>query len=711
MTDELDRLKAGLRKSPPAPDRAVREAALSVALSAFDAQQAEKIDTGHQGSADAPRPIPERPRKAGALAGVLDMLKSLSPARVLAGTTSVAALAVAVIAIAPGLREGPPKPQMPETLGVSDAAPAADPQATAVDADTSPMPKAAEAAPAEPPLAQDAGTPPSPGAQEEAATLAPAEGTTAVEPMADSYSISDNAVSAEAEARPPAAPAPSGVRMRRDIGAGGNGVALSNAAPRAASGLEERAASPYPATTEAFANADANPVKAVDAAPVSTFSVDVDTAAYAVVRQSLEAGVLPPKEAVRIEEMVNYFPYAYPQPEGDQPFRPDVTVFQTPWNKDTRLVRIGLQGRAAEVAARPPLNLVFLVDTSGSMEDPRKLPLLQQALRLVLPQLTAADQVAIVAYAGSAGVVLPPTAATEVAKIDAALSSLSAGGGTAGEEGLQAAYRLAAEMRKEGEVSRVLLATDGDFNLGLSDPAALKDYIATQRQSGTYLSVLGFGRGNLDDATMQALAQNGNGLAAYIDTAQEARKVLVDQLSGALFPLADDVKVQVEWNPAEVAEYRLIGYETRALAREDFNNDRVDAGEIGAGLQVTALYEVTAPDSAARLTDPLRYGAAPAETGERGELGFLRLRWKAPGASDSQLVEAAIPATVTPPDSEARFAAAIAGFGQLLTGATYLGDWGWDDAIALAEGARGEDPFGYRIEAVNLMRLAKAMPR
>lgn len=265
-------------------------------------------------------------------------------------------------------------------------------------------------------------------------------------------------------------------------------------------------------------------------------------------------------------------------------------------------------------------------------------------------------------------------------------------------------------MAAPGEVSRVILATDGDFNVGLSDPAALEDFIAKERDSGTYLSVLGFGRGNLDDATMQALAQTGNGIAAYIDTANEARKVLVDQLTGALFPIADDVKIQVEWNPAQVAEYRLIGYETRALNREDFKNDKLDAGEIGAGLQVTALYEIAAPGSPGLRNDPLRYGSAPVPPAS-DELGFLRLRWKAPGADDSQLVEQPILPTDTPPSEDARFAAAVAGMGQLLTGATYLGNWGWDQAIALAEGAKGQDPWGYRAEAVTLMRLAQALGR
>ena len=303
---------------------------------------------------------------------------------------------------------------------------------------------------------------------------------------------------------------------------------------------------------------------------------------------------------------------------------------------------------------------------------------------------------------------LAPTRASERGKILGALDHLATGGSTAGAEGIELAYQVATSMTGEGEVSRVILATDGDFNVGLSDPEALKAFIAKQRGAGVYLSVLGFGRGNLDDATMQALAQNGNGMAAYIDSLSEARKVLVDQLSGALFPIADNVKIQIEWNPAEVAEYRLIGYETRALRREDFNNDKVDAGDIGAGAQVTAIYEVTAPGSPALLNDPLRYGAfVQATPGE--ELGFLRLRHVAPGQGESQLQETAILPEMAEAGADARFAVAIAGFGQLLTGARYLGDWGWDEAIAMAQGARGEDAFGYRVEAITLMRLAKAL--
>jgi Ca-activated chloride channel family protein len=342
------------------------------------------------------------------------------------------------------------------------------------------------------------------------------------------------------------------------------------------------------------------------------------------------------------------------------------------------------------------------------MQDANKLPLLKQSFRLMLGELRPEDRVAIVTYAGSAGLALEPTAAADRATILAALDRLDAGGSTAGQAGLQQAYQVADSMAKDGDVTRILLATDGDFNVGISDPDALSDFIAKKRDSGTYLSVLGFGRGNLDDTTMQTLAQNGNGTAAYIDTLSEAQKVLVDQLSGALFPIADDVKIQIEFNPAAVAEYRLIGYETRALAREDFNNDKVDAGEIGAGHQVTALYEVTPVGSPSRLSDPLRYGQ-PVFNGDAAELGFLKLRYKQPGAATSTLIETPIPIAAGEADNDARFAAAVAGMGQLLSEPKYLGDWGWDDVIALANGAKGADPFGYRAEAVQLMRLAESL--
>ena len=502
------------------------------------------------------------------------------------------------------------------------------------------------------------------------------------------------------------APVPRAPLRARQIPGDGAGIVASGQAAR-----PESAARPgLGADTEAFPDATPNGLEITAESPVSTFSIDVDTASYAIVRQSLNSGAWPPAGAVRIEEMINYFPYDLAAPAaGEAPFRPSLSVFETPWNPGTRLVHIAIQGTLPPIEARPPLNLVFLIDTSGSMDDPAKLPLLKQGLRLMLDQLRPEDEVAIVEYAGSAGLVLPATAAADREDILAALNGLGAGGRTNGQGGLEQAYAVADGMAADGEVSRVLLATDGDFNVGLSGTDALTDFIARKRETGTYLSVLGFGRGNLDDATMQALAQNGNGIAAYIDTLGEAQKVLVDQLTGALFTIAEDVKVQVEFNPALIAEYRLVGYETRALAREDFNNDSVDAGELGAGHSVTALFEVTPAGSDARLTDPLRYGVPDVAAGPGDEIGFLRLRWKAPGESDSRLIEAPIPAAVPEPGQEARFATAIAAFGQLLQGSDWLGSWGWDEAIALAAASRGDDAFGYRSEAVRLMRIAKSL--
>ena len=463
--------------------------------------------------------------------------------------------------------------------------------------------------------------------------------------------------------------------------------------------------------TEAFSNAETSSLKVTQDEPLSTFSIDVDTASYAVVRSSLTTGMLPPRDAVRVEEMVNYFPYAYPTPDGPHPFQPTVTVMPSPWNAGTDLVHIGIQGTLPAIEDRPPLNLVFLIDTSGSMQDANKLPLLKQSFRLMLAELRPEDEVSIVTYAGSAGQVLEPTKAAERSTILSALERLRSGGSTAGAAGIEQAYQVAEGMAKDGEVTRVILATDGDFNVGIHDPEELKDVIAKKRESGTYLSVLGFGRGNLDDATMQALAQNGNGTASYIDTLTEARKVLVDQLTGALFPIANDVKIQVEFNPAQIAEYRLIGYETRALNREDFANDRVDAGDIGAGHTVTALYEVTPVGSDAVRNGPLRYQVSEETVDASGELGFFKMRYKQPGDATSVLIEEPIFAGQGEAGRDVRFSVAMAGFGELLRGGDFLGGWSWGDAIALANGARGEDAFGYRAEAVTLMRLAETLSK
>ena len=532
-----------------------------------------------------------------------------------------------------------------------------------------------------------------------------------VQPPQETFTVEADMALEEAEITLLPAPAPAAPDvLQRKRSAAQSSTALGSVAMNDSMALApETEPAPYrELDTESFANEPSNPIRIVSEDPVSTFSIDVDTASYAVVRNSLMNGLMPPKDAVRVEEMVNYFTYDYTAPDGDAAFRPSVSVSQTPWNQNTQLVHIGLQGAVPSIAERPPLNLVFLIDTSGSMDQPNKLPLLKQSFRLMLAQLRPEDEVAIVTYAGSAGQVLDPTPAAERSKIMAALDNLDAGGSTAGQEGLQQAYATAAAMAEEGDVTRVLFATDGDFNVGLSDPDALTDFIAGERDSGTFLCVLVFGRGNLDDATMQALAQNGNGQAAYIDTLSEAQKVLVDQLTGALFPIANDVKIQVEFNPTQIAEYRLIGYETRALRREDFNNDKIDAGDIGAGHQVTALYEVTPVGSPALLTDPLRYGSADSAEPISDELGFLRLRYKAPGASESQLIETPI-STDLSPITGGDFAAAIAGFGQLLRDAPYLGNWGYEDAIALANETKGEDPFGYRSEAVQLMRLASSL--
>ena len=457
-----------------------------------------------------------------------------------------------------------------------------------------------------------------------------------------------------------------------------------------------------------------NPVKVVAEDPVSTFSIDVDTSSYSFVRRQLNHGILPQKDAVRVEEMVNYFDYAYPVPESrDAPFRASVAVTPCPWAEGHKLLFIGIQGYDIAPAEKPRSNLVFLLDASGSMNHPDKLPLLKTSMTMLLESLEPDDTVAVVVYAGAAGTVLEPTPVKEKAKILEALDQLSAGGSTAGGEGIRRAYQLAAANFDKDAVNRVILATDGDFNVGIASTSELQDFIERQRESGIYLSVLGFGQGNLNDQLMQALAQNGNGTAAYIDTLNEARKVLVDEASGTLFPIAKDVKVQVEFNPATVAEYRLIGYETRALNREDFRNDKVDAGELGAGHAVTAIYEIT-PVGGPRQVPESRYGtdqAGSVETAATDEYAFLKIRYKRPGEDTSRLITQPIEtdAEVTPDlTREANWASAVAAFGQILKGGRYTGDFTYDDVIALAQANRGPDPFGYRAEFLQLVRLAKS---
>ena len=464
-----------------------------------------------------------------------------------------------------------------------------------------------------------------------------------------------------------------------------------------------------------FTGITPNPVKVVGEEPVSTFSIDVDTASYAFMRAALNHNVLPQADAVRVEELINYFPYDYAAPVDRQaPFKASVAVFPTPWNTHTKLVHIGIKGFTLPETGRPHANLVFLIDTSGSMNAANKLPLLQNSFKMLLSTLKADDTISIVVYAGSAGTVLEPTKVADKAKILAALDNLSAGGSTAGAEGIRQAYQLAEQNFDKAGLNRVILATDGDFNVGITDGEELKSFVARKRLSGVYLSVLGFGMGNYNDALMQTLAQNGNGNAAYIDNLNEARKVLVEEAGSTLFTIARDVKLQIEFNPQTVAEYRLIGYETRLLNREDFNNDKVDAGDIGAGHTVTAIYEITPAGSGAKLVDDLRYQVAkPAPQANGSEYAFLKIRYKLPDSDTSRLMTTPITTAdtrdaIAAAPQEARFATAVAAFGQILRGGRYTGSYSYDDVVKLAQGSKGADEFGYRAEFINLVRLARS---
>jgi Ca-activated chloride channel family protein len=466
-----------------------------------------------------------------------------------------------------------------------------------------------------------------------------------------------------------------------------------------------------PGPTAQFANAEANGVVAVKEQPVSTFSLDVDTASYAVSRRFLKDGKRPPRQAVRVEQFVNYFPYEYAPPASrDAPFSLDAAIVPAPWRKDAQLLHIALKAYEIPLNARPPANLVLLIDVSGSMSPSDRLPLLKQVFRSLARELRPIDRVAIVSYANGVAVRLEPTTGDKRDTILAAIDALNAGGGTAGSDGIQRAYALAEQHFDPKAVNRVLLATDGDFNVGITDPNTLRDFVAERRKQGIYLSVFGVGLGNLNDRLMQMLAHAGNGNAAYIDSALEARKALGAELGATVFPVADDAKIQVEFNPARVAEYRLIGYETRMLKREDFKDDRVDAGDIGSGHSVTAIYEIVAPDSPARLIEPLRYGgeARPARS---DEIAHIRLRYKLPGAGESQLMERPVmPRDVAPRLDQAaphiRFSIAVAAFGQLLRGEPRVDGYGYADVLALAEPARGRDPMGYRAEFLQLVRMA-----
>lgn len=465
-------------------------------------------------------------------------------------------------------------------------------------------------------------------------------------------------------------------------------------------------------------NFKTNPVHAALEDPVSTFSIDVDTASYSFVRRSLKEGFIPQADTVRVEEMVNYFPYDWKGPDSaSTPFNSTVSVMPTPWNEHTRLMHVAIKGFDVKPAEQPKANLVFLIDVSGSMNEQDKLPLLQSAFRLLVNKLRPDDIVSIVTYAGDAGTVLEPTKASEKGKILAAIDNLTSGGSTAGEAGIKEAYRLAQKSFIKDGINRVMLATDGDFNVGQTDDDDLKRLIEKERKTGVFLSVFGFGRGNLNDEMMQTIAQNGNGTAAYIDTLAEAEKVLVEDASSTLFTIAKDVKIQVEFNPNKVSEYRLIGYETRALNREDFNNDRVDAGEIGSGHSVTAIYEITPKGSGGEQIDQLRYGQASVNNGgvaNADEYAFVKIRYKLPNEDTSKLITTPVTsanevASFDQASTDQRFSVAVAAFGQKLRDEDATAKFGYDKIMEIATAARGADPFGYRSEFLSLVRLASAL--
>ena len=741
MRDELETLERELKRKAPKPKPAVRKQTLSKSMEAFDRH--------HQG-------LSLQPRQTGQEVNVMSWLKNrihpLQPRYLVAACALCLVVAgVAVIYWLPASSTEPAETsQVARLQPEPSAAPAAGeslkpPEETARAAATG-HPPVAESAPAPPekpasPSAKEATQ--APAAAAEPAPVAAAEGVTVEVPSEVSvlsmeapvitYADPNQPLSPASPAPPPPPPSPSpaevvglirgnvlgGVPASRSAKARGTVVdRLTAGDPSRMRVAAEETGVPMERgaqTGDRFARVDPNRLKVVAEEPVSTFSIDVDTASYSFLRASLQRGVLPPKEAVRIEELINYFAYDYPAPSGrDTPFATQVTVLRAPWNPSTRLMHIGIRGFEL-TGPRPRANLVFLIDTSGSMGRPNKLPLLVNSLRLLLGALAPADRVAIVTYAGSSATALEPTPVSEREKILAVLNQLRSGGSTAGASGIQRAYRLARQHFLADGVNRVILATDGDFNVGTTDVDQLRSYVERERKSGVFLSVLGLGMGNLNDRLMQELAQNGNGVAAYIDTLSEARKVLVEEATSTLFPIAKDVKIQVEFNPARVSEYRLIGYESRMLAREDFQNDRVDAGEIGSGHRVTAIYEITPVGSGGERVPPLRYGSEkkPETSAASGEYAFVKIRYKLPESDTSTLVSQGVTAAnehdrIEQASVDVRFGVAVAGFGQLLRGSRYTGAFDYDQVIELAQGARGEDRFGYRSEFLQLVRLAQS---
>jgi Ca-activated chloride channel homolog len=714
---ELEKLFAGVDAEP---DAGARSRALNAALRVFDEEQAaQKNASASQGFATGDRLTSERPSFG---RRIMQYLSSNNPAQrwLYSGMASAAVLVVGVfVALQLPLQKGyqlPPAttPDFRVSEGTVSENPLIDLDESSAGSRPVIMekPAKADAATIQPPALNDP-------AYVRARDVASHEAGPALRVETERKSSADMSQTAEsavaAAARAAAAPPQSTVLDARRAGAHavlGESIASFAGAPPSTLALADGVAMPgyQEVGRDRFDTVETNPVKRTSAEPVSTFSIDVDTASYSFVRRQLNGGVLPQKAAVRLEEMVNYFPYDYPLPtDRSQPFSTNVTVIDSPWKAGNKLVHIGIQGYDM-LETQPRSNLVFLLDVSGSMNSPDKLPLVKQSMGLLLSRLQPEDTVSIVVYAGAAGTVLEPTPVRDKQKILSALNRLQAGGSTAGAQGIQLAYQLAESQFIEDGVNRIVLATDGDFNVGIRNSEELKGFVERKRASGVFLSVLGFGQGNYQDSLMQALAQNGNGVAAYIDTLGEAQKVLVDEATSALFPIATDVKIQVEFNPATVSEYRLLGYETRMLAEEDFNNDAVDAGDIGAGHSVTAIYEITPVASDSGVFSPSRYGEAPVSEDKSDEYGYLKLRYKLPGEDVSRLISQPIVAgSESTPDMlrEARFATAVAGFAQLLQGGKYLADWGYSDARQLAQVNRGDDPYGYRAEFIQLVRKAE----
>ena len=473
--------------------------------------------------------------------------------------------------------------------------------------------------------------------------------------------------------------------------------------------------------TERYPDATPNPVRRVADEPVSTFSIDVDTASYANVRRFIDEGRTPPADSVRVEELINYFDYGYDRPSSAaQPFAITTAVTASPWGAGRQIVHVALQGYELPEAERRPLNLTFLIDVSGSMNSPDKLALAQKSMNLIIDRLRPQDTAAVTFYAEGAGTRLAPTPGDQKLKLRCAVASLYASGGTAGATGMTNAYDQAQASFARDRVNRILMFTDGDFNVGVTDNLRLEDYVAAKRETGIYLSVYGFGRGNYQDSRMQTIAQAGNGTAAYVDDLNEARRLFGPAFDRGAFPIADDVKIQVEFNPARVSEYRLIGYETRLLNEADFNNDRVDAGEVGSGASVTALYEITpvgGPSQMGERRYPENRNSLGTGGGDPdGEVGFVQVRYKLPGERDSQLIQRVVSnagggRVSDRPLESTRWAVAVAAFGQKLRGDPWLGDgFDWDTVLEQAQGARGEDPYGERAEFVQMVRAAQGLP-